>query len=134
MSTVTINNSPVHSDIIVTYPYGIADSGYTCGWHTGIDFAPYGTTGTNPYLYSVCTGTVKEVNLTPSASLGNNVVIQDNVTGNYWRYCHMVTGSVQVNVGDQVNTNSIIGRMGATGKVTRNTFTFRICKHTKLEL
>ena len=30
----------------------------------------------------------------------------------------MVTGSVQVSVGDNVNTGSIIGRMGATGNVT----------------
>lgn len=30
----------------------------------------------------------------------------------------MVTGSVQVGVGDNVNTGSIIGRMGATGNVT----------------
>lgn len=30
----------------------------------------------------------------------------------------MVAGSLQVNVGDIVNLNSVIGRMGATGNVT----------------
>lgn len=30
MSEITINNSPVHSDIIITYPYGVTDSGYSC--------------------------------------------------------------------------------------------------------
>lgn len=123
MSTVTINNSPVHSDIIVTYPFGIADSGYTCNYHTGIDFAPYGTTPANPTLYSVCNGTVIEVNLTPSDSLGNNVVILDTGTGKYWRYCHMVTGSVQVSVGTVVNTNTIIGQMRCNWKCNRYTFT-----------
>lgn len=53
MAEVTINNSPVHSDAIITYPYGVADSGYSCGWHTGVDFAPYGTTENNPILYPV---------------------------------------------------------------------------------
>ena len=53
MAEVTINNSPVHSDSIITYPYGVADSGYSCGWHTGVDIAPYGTTENNPVLYPV---------------------------------------------------------------------------------
>lgn len=118
MATVTINNSPIHSTSIITYPFGIADSGYSCGWHTGIDFAPYGATESNPYLYSVCSGEVVEVNLTPTRALGNNVVIKEDVTGNYWRFCHMVTGSVQVIQGQRITTNTIIGRMGATGNVT----------------
>lgn len=115
--SVTINNSPIHSTSIITYPYGIADSGYTCGWHTGLDFAPYGGTESNPILYSCVQGTVVQVNRTPSQALGNNVVIQDS-NGKFWRYCHMVTGSVQVQVGEIVSTNSVIGRMGATGHVT----------------
>lgn len=51
MAEVDLYNSPIHSDSIITYPYGIADSGYSCGWHTGLDFAPYGSTGTNPDLF-----------------------------------------------------------------------------------
>lgn len=51
MAEVDLYNSPVHSDSIITYPYGIADSGYSCGWHTGLDFAPYGSTSTNPDLF-----------------------------------------------------------------------------------
>lgn len=27
---VTINNSPFHEDSVITYPYGVIDSGYTC--------------------------------------------------------------------------------------------------------
>lgn len=117
MSEVTINNSPVHSDIIITYPYGIADSGYSCGWHTGIDFAPYGNTEDNPIIYPVKDGKVVYVNLTTTEYLGVQVQILDN-EGHYWRYCHMVAGSVLVNVGDTVTTQTPLGRMGATGNVT----------------
>ena len=112
---VTISNSPVHSDCIITYPYGVADSGYSCGWHTGVDFAPYGTTSSNPPLYSVCSGTV--VRVTYDGTLGNQVQIQDSVTGNYWRYCHMQSAST-LSVGDSVTTNTQVGIMGATGNAT----------------
>lgn len=50
---VTISNSPVHSDAIISYPYGVTDSGYSCGWHTGVDIIPYGDTENNPWLYPV---------------------------------------------------------------------------------
>lgn len=117
MPTIVLNNSPVHSDSIITAIYGDTGSSWpTCGFHTGLDFASY-SGETNPMLYSCVEGEVVEVNLTPSASLGNNVVIRAN-NGNYFRYCHMVTGSVVVSVGDRVNLNSPIGRMGATGNVT----------------
>lgn len=117
MSEVTINNTPVHSDIIITYPYGVADSGYSCGWHTGIDFAPYGNTENNPIMYPVKDGKVVFVNLTTTQALGVQVQILDN-EGHYWRYCHMVEGSVLVNVGDSVTSQTPLGRMGATGNVT----------------
>lgn len=61
MSTVIIPNSPVHSESVITYPYGIADPDYSCGYHTGLDFAPTGSTGTNPMLYSVVSGEVVQV-------------------------------------------------------------------------
>lgn len=118
MATVTIPNSPVHSDIIITYPYGVVDSGYSCGWHTGVDFAPYGTTENNPILYPVKEGKVVYTNSDTSQYLGVQAQILDN-EGHYWRYCHMVSGSLQVSVGQQVTLNTPIGRMGATRKCNR---------------
>ena len=115
--SVTINNSPVHSDIIITYPYGVADSGYSCGYHTGVDFAPYGDTENNPILYPVKNGRVVYTNNTTDVALGVQCQILDE-EGHYWRYCHMVQGSLQVSVGDTVTTNTPLGRMGATGNVT----------------
>lgn len=117
MAEVTIGNSPVHSSIIITYPYGIIDSTYQCGFHTGVDFAPYGETENNPLLYPVFEGRVVYINNDTSEKLGVQAQILDN-QGYYWRYCHMVAGSLQVNVGDIVNLNTPIGRMGATGNVT----------------
>lgn len=60
MAEVTINNSPVHSDSILTAVYGETGPSWA-RFHTGIDFAPYGSTGTNPDLYSVCNGVVYSV-------------------------------------------------------------------------
>ena len=117
MATVTIGNSPIHSDAIITYPYGVPDSGYQCGWHTGVDFAPYGSTENNPILYPVKKGRVVYINTTTTPALGVQAQILDE-EGHYWRYCHMVQGSLQVSVGDEVDLNSPIGRMGATGNVT----------------
>lgn len=114
MSEVTINNSPVHSDSTLTAVYGETGPSWA-RWHTGIDFVPYGSTPANPPLYSVCNGTVHSI--TYDGTLGNQILIQDSTTGNYWRYCHMQSAST-LRVGDSVNTNTQVGVMGATGNVT----------------
>ena len=44
--------------------------------------------------------------------------IQESGTGIYYRYCHMVTGSVTVSVGQSVNTSTKVGVMGNTGNST----------------
>lgn len=114
MAEVIINNSPVHSDTILTAVYGETGPNWS-RFHTGTDFAPYGNTSRNPNLYSVCSGTVYSKKY--DGTLGNQIIIQDNQTGNYWRYCHMQNAS-PLNVGDTVNTSTIVGIMGATGNVT----------------
>ena len=114
MAEVTINNSPIHSDSILTAVFGETGASWA-RYHTGTDFAPYGSTPANPNLYSVCNGTVQ--NILYDGTLGNQIIIQDSQTGNYWRYCHMQSAS-SLNIGDTVNTNTIVGIMGATGNVT----------------
>lgn len=117
MAEVTINNSPVHSDTILTALFGETGSSWA-RFHTGTDFAPYGSTPSNPILYSVCNGVVvNKVSYTGTEALGNQVIIQDSTTGNYWRYCHMISPT-PLNIGDSVNTSTIVGQMGATGNVT----------------
>lgn len=116
MAEVTINNSPVHSDTILTAVYRETGPNWA-RFHTGTDFAPYGTTPPRPTLYSVCSGTVVNVIFyTGSQALGNQVVIQDSVTCKYWRYCHMT--QILVSIGDTVTTSSRVGVMGDTGNVT----------------
>ena len=77
MAEVTIGNSPVHSDSILTAVFGETGSSWA-RYHTGTDFAPYGNTPANPDLYSVCEGTVYSK---PSDNtLGNQIIIKDNGT------------------------------------------------------
>ena len=79
--TVKTKYSPLHIKCEVGYPYGVADSSYQCGFHTGCDFPQSGTNAKNPDLY----GCVDD---------GTVVYVYKNSQG------------------------SIIGKMGATGKVT----------------
>lgn len=113
MAEVTISNSPVHSDSILTAVYGETGPMWA-RFHTGTDFAPYGTTPANPDLYSVCDGTVYSTSY--DGTLGNQILIEDQ-NGNYWRYCHMKEPS-PLSAGDTVNINTKVGVMGATGNVS----------------
>lgn len=117
MAEVTINNSPVHSQISIIREYGYVLASYTCGWHTGVDFVPYGSTGTNPDIYSVSSGEVVYVDNNSNQALGVQVQVRDD-NGKYWRYCHMVLNSISVQVGDRVTTDTKIGVMGTTGNST----------------
>ena len=122
MAEYTTQYSPMHIDCTVGQPYGNPSTGYSCGFHTGVDFPETGTGETNPDLYSVSDDgvvvyTYKESQGTTPA-LGNQVQIYDRRTGLYYRYCHMAYGSITVNVGDSVNINTKIGKMGNTGNST----------------
>ncbi len=116
MAEYTTPYSPMHIDCTVGQPYGNVSSSYSCGFHTGVDFPETGTGETNPTLYSCSdSGTVVYVykNSTGTTpALGNQVQIYDRRTGLYFRYCHMLYGSVTLNVGDTVNTNTVIRAYG----------------------
>lgn len=122
MAEYTTKYSPMHIDCTVGQPYGNVDPNYSCGFHTGVDFPQSGVAVQNPDLYSITDdGEVVYVykesqGTTPS--LGNQVQILDHRTGLYYRYCHMLYGSVNLNVGDRVNLNTIVGKMGNTGNST----------------
>lgn len=60
---------------------------------------------------------VLSINTNPNDSLGIYVLVLDN-NGNYFRYCHLVDGSVTVQVSQVVDIFTKIGVMGATGDVT----------------
>lgn len=123
MAEVTTNKSPLHINCTVGYPYGVSDSGYSCGYHTGCDFPASGTSESNPDLYSVVeNGEVvyiydQSTGTTPA--LGNQVQIKDNITGNFYRYCHLLPGSISVNVGDSVNLNTKLRKNAETQEIQR---------------
>lgn len=117
MATVTTNKSPLHINCTVGYPYGVADSGYSCGYHTGTDFPASGTAESNPDLYSVvANGEVvyiynQATGTGGSPALGNQVQIKDLDTGNFYRYCHMLENTICVSVGQRVNLSTKLGKM-----------------------
>ena len=51
MSIYYSSDIPIHSECMISYPYGVIDSGYSCGWHTGVDLVPHGATENYPLLY-----------------------------------------------------------------------------------
>ena len=77
-----------------------------------MDFPASGTSESNPDLYSCAEdGEVVYVykNATGnggSVDLGNQVQIYDRKNNVYYRYCHMLYGSISVNVGDNVNLST----------------------------
>ena len=107
MAEVTINNSPVHTDTILTGVYGQTGQYWpTCGFHTGTDFAPTGTTPSiNAPLYSVCNGEVVQVRT--ESALGNVIVIKETNSNRYWRFCHMNSSS-PLSVGMSVTTSTVV--------------------------
>lgn len=122
MSNVITHYSPMHINCTVGQPYGNQDPNYSCGFHTGVDFPESGTGEQNPDLYSITDNGevvyVYDQAQGTSPSLGNQVQILDHRTGLYYRYCHLLYGSIQVQVGDSVTTATKIGKMGNSGNST----------------
>lgn len=117
MATIQSSCSPLHGTCTIGQPYGNTSTSYSCGFHTGIDFPASGVTGSLD-LYACCSGTVVYIGNNPNDSLGIQVQIRDSNTGIYYRYCHMVTGSVTVSLNQSVTTATKVGVMGNTGNST----------------
>ena len=122
MAEVTINNSPIHGDSIITALYGETGT-HWAQMHTGSDFAPYGSTPANPDLFSVCSGTVVDKITYTGQALGNQIVIQDSTTGLYWRYCHMNAPSPLV-IGETVTTATKVRCYGYDRKCNGDSSSF----------
>ena len=129
MAEVTSKYSPLHITCEVGYPYGVQDSSYSCGYHTGCDFPETGTSETNPDLYSVVEDGevvyIYDTSTGTTPALGNQVQIKDNKTGHFYRYCHLLFGSISVKVGDKVNLSTKVRKNGQHRKFNGYTLTFR---------
>lgn len=94
----------------VTYPYGVKNSRYAAGYHTGEDYAA--ATGTN--LVAVRSGTIRWSNGNGGA-YGNWIGL-DADNGRTYVYCHLSSRSVAA--GAKVSAGQLLGKVGATGNVT----------------
>lgn len=101
--------SPVPGHI-VTYAFGVANSRYAAGYHTGADYAA--STGTP--VVAVRNGRIIRSDGAGGA-YGNWIqLLADD--GHVYVYCHL--SSRQVSVGQTVTAGQQIGKVGATGNVT----------------
>ncbi|ANS66253.1 peptidase [Streptomyces lincolnensis] len=97
------------SSYTITSTFGQAGSLWSSGYHTGLDFAaPTGT-----LIKAVHTGTITQAGW--DGSYGYKTVLTLDDGTEIW-YAHQ--SSINVSVGQKVNTGDVIGRVGATGNVT----------------
>lgn len=101
--------SPVPAGTRLSQSFGVPNSGYAAGYHTGMDFAV--STGTP--LYAVGNATV--VSAGWAGAYGNSVTLR-LADGHYALYAHM--SSISVAAGQTVSVGQQIGRSGSTGNST----------------
>ncbi|MFJ2864902.1 M23 family metallopeptidase [Kitasatospora sp. NPDC087314] len=96
-------------DAPTSNPYGVPNSEYAAGYHTGVDFA----VGPGTPLLAVGNSTV--VSAGWDGSYGKEVVLR-LADGHYAQYAHL--SSLGVSEGDRVSAGEQIGRSGSTGNST----------------
>ena len=94
----------------VTYPFGVKDSRYAAGYHTGDDYAS--PTGTK--VVAVLDGTIAWSNNNGGA-YGRWIGLRAT-NGRDYVYCHLSVRSVST--GTKVVAGQKLGEVGATGNVT----------------
>ena len=100
--------TPLKGSVLITSRYGEVSSSRS-STHTGIDLA----TSTGTAIYSIAEGTVTSASY--QGSYGNLIIINHgNGVESYYAHC----SSINVNVGDTVGTDTIIGTVGSTGNST----------------
>ena len=93
----------------VNYPFGVKNSRYSAGFHTGCDLAA--PTGTK--VVAVTDGTITRAD--DGGAYGKWTHLK-SVNGRTYVYCHQSARSVSV--GDKVKAGQVIGHVGTTGNVT----------------
>lgn len=101
--------SPVTGKV-VTYPYGVKNSRYAAGYHTGDDYAaPVGSNAV-----AVRGGTVRWSN--DSGGAYGKWIGLDADNGRTYVYCHL--SARMVAAGTKIVAGQLLGKVGATGNVT----------------
>ena len=117
-----MTNLPITGNFRVTCEYGRKGNLWSSGYHKGIDIV-----SDNRNIYCTCDGTVKTVSFDTSG-WGQYIRVQENTTKNIHIFCHLVTGSQNVKVGQKISRNTILGTMGTTGNSTGVHLHFQIEK------
>ncbi|MBJ7287422.1 M23 family metallopeptidase [Williamsia sp.] len=85
---------------------------WEAGYHTGVDLGcPVGTP-----VYATIGGDVRTGRANWGSAYGTMILINDNVDGSDWGYCHL--SRRVVSDGQRVATNQLIGYSGNTGNTT----------------
>lgn len=92
----------------ITQNYGNKNSGYSAGYHTGVDIVL-----NNDRVGSFTTGTIAQINNADNNSYGKYVVVKDN-NNNYILYGHL-SSIANLKVGQTVTPNMQLGTQGSTG-------------------
>jgi murein DD-endopeptidase MepM/ murein hydrolase activator NlpD len=94
----------------VSYPFGVRNSRYAAGYHTGDDYAA--PTGTK--VVAVRAGTIRWSN-GDGGAYGSWIGL-DADNGRTYVYCHLSARAVRT--GERVAAGETLGRVGTTGMVT----------------
>ena len=112
--------NPIRVPYIITQEWD--EIGYGTGQiHGGIDVAPTG--GATPPLYAARIG--KVVQTVPNHEVGGNYVVIEH--DGYWTYYGHLA-NIQVSMGQQVTTDTVVGICGATGLATGVHLHFEVWK------
>ena len=115
--------NPVRVPYIITQEWD--QIGYGTGQiHGGIDVAPTG--GATPPIYAARIG--KVIQIVPNHEVGGNYVVIEH--DGYWTYYGHLA-NIQVSMGQQVTTDTVVGICGATGLATGVHLHFEVWKDTQ---
>lgn len=115
--------NPIRVPYIITQEWD--QIGYGTGQiHGGIDVAPTG--GATPPVYVAKAG--KVVQIVPNNEVGGNYVVIEH--DGYWTYYGHLA-NIQVSMGQQVTTDTVVGICGATGLATGVHLHFEVWKDTQ---
>lgn len=102
---------PVDASHPITQSYGVPNTKYAAGFHTGTDFGcPIGTP-----VYAPHDGQVTHAEYSPK-DYGQYVIISGSGGKRAWLLAHLAVDGVHI--GQFVKRGELIGRSGATGNVT----------------
>jgi hypothetical protein len=114
-----MTNLPLMGEFKVSLEFGRKNTpqlSWGAGYHPGIDLVGSDT------IYSTCNGIV--VRRGYDSKYGNFIVVRNDDDGKYHWLCHLA--KILKNTGSKVTRASVVGIMGATGRVTGKHVHFEI--------